>query len=133
MFFRGLPRREKIDVKFGSGIEKYVSAEMKRRLLAGDEPEWMKTHSRRGYIVASTLAAPFWIRREEFRALRELETLLTEQTGVKHRLDHIVPISHPYVCGLNVPWNIQVLPHAVNAAKSNKWHPDQLVLELAWP
>jgi hypothetical protein len=118
-------------VKFGGGIEKYVSADMKRRLLAGDEPAWMSNHHRRGYIVASTLAAPLWVRREDFRALRDEANRLSARCSIPYRLDHIVPITHPHVCGLMVPWNIRVVPHAVNAFKGNKWHPDQMELELA--
>jgi len=37
-----------------------------------------------------------------------------------HSVDHIVPITHELVCGLNVPWNLQYLPTSVNIAKSNK-------------
>lgn len=113
-----------------SGIESYVSAAMKIRIMNGDIPRWILKHKRCAYIRDSYLAAPLWVKRAEFKALRELATRLTASTGIRHVLDHIVPVSHPYVSGLNVPWNVQVIPHAVNAAKSNQWHPDQLEFEL---
>lgn len=38
-----------------------------------------------------------------------------------HQVDHIHPIKHPLVCGLNVPWNLQYLPISENASKCNQF------------
>lgn len=59
-------------------------------------------------------------------ALHREKLRIYEETGIRHALDHIIPLNHPHVCGLNVPWNIQIVPHWANAAKSNKYSPDQL-------
>lgn len=115
----------------GQGVEKYVSAAMKRRILRGDIPQWMRDHVRADYLIKSYLAAPFWVHRRDFDALRKECDELTEATGIQHRLDHKIPITHPNVCGLTVPWNLQAVPAAVNAAKSNKWMPDQIEMYFA--
>lgn len=45
---------------------------------------------------------------------------LTEETGVQHEVDHMVPIAGKNVCGLHVPWNLRVIPRLDNIRKSNK-------------
>lgn len=109
-------------------IARYFNPTMRRKILAGLIPAWLKAHPRRSYIVAANLSTPDWVSRTELKALHEEAKRRTAVTGVEHVLDHIVPLNHPDVCGLTVPWNLQVMTRAQNAAKSNRWCPDQLEL-----
>jgi hypothetical protein len=36
-------------------------------------------------------------------------------------VDHIIPLNHPEVCGLHVPWNLELLDRDSNGAKTNNW------------
>ena len=45
--------------------------------------------------------------------------MLTKATGVKHEVDHIVPLSGPDVCGLHVSWNLRVITQQENQEKGD--------------
>jgi hypothetical protein len=41
------------------------------------------------------------------------------------RRPYIVPLTHPRVCGLTVPWNLEIKPARVNMSESNHVHLDE--------
>lgn len=103
-------------------LRSYHRPAMKRRLIAGIIPPWLANHRRAGYIHSAILSFPFWVSREELKRIDEEAQRLSRSTGVPHEVDHIVPIRHPRVCGLTVPWNLQILTQQKNGQKGNQWH-----------
>jgi len=65
-------------------------------------------------------ATPPWITAEQVSEMHEIYTTAPQGTHV----DHIVPLSSPIVCGLHVPWNLQVLTEKQNLIKSNNYWPN---------
>jgi hypothetical protein len=68
-------------------------------------------------------ATPKWLSPEqkmEIRLKYRLAIELSRATGVRHAVDHEVPIQGETVCGLHVPWNLRVITQDENLKKSNK-------------
>lgn len=74
--------------------------------------------------LAKLGATPAWADQTKITAVYAEAQRLTELTGTKHDVDHVVPIQSRLVCGLHVEHNLQVLPATVNRSKGNRHWPD---------
>lgn len=73
--------------------------------------------------AAKLNASPKWLTKEQIEQIKELYTcarMFKLYTGEEYHVDHIVPLQGENVCGLHVPWNLQVIPAKENLSKSNK-------------
>ena len=67
-------------------------------------------------------ATPKWLTKEHKQQIVNMYELMRDcraVTGEDYHVDHIVPIRGENICGLHVPWNLQVLPAYLNIKKSN--------------
>jgi 5-methylcytosine-specific restriction endonuclease McrA len=69
-------------------------------------------------------ATPKWLTEEHKKQISEFYELAHElawlNEGEVFHVDHIIPLKGTNVCGLHVPWNLQLLPAHKNLKKSNK-------------
>jgi len=86
-----------------------ILAKLRKRQVRHQMPKWLTFEQRREIELI-------------YEHARECEAL----TGDQYVVDHIVPLRGKNVCGLHVPWNLQVLPSDINDSKGNK-----LIEELA--
>lgn len=78
--------------------------------------------SNRRRQASKRLTTPNWLtpaQIDEMRAIYAEAQRLTDETGVPHHVDHIIPLTHPDVRGLHVPWNLQILTAEDNCRKNN--------------
>jgi len=95
----------------------------KRRLYWANNPAKVLELCRRR-TAKQLMAEPAWADRAAMIALYELAIQRTQETGVPHHVDHIVPLQSKRVCGLHVPANMQVVSASENCSKGNRWWPD---------
>jgi hypothetical protein len=82
----------------------------------------MKSHAARR--AAKLNRTPLWLSKSDLESigLRYKEAqAMTNLTGIKHTVDHIIPLQGKLVSGLHVPSNLCVIPDRVNYAKGNKF------------
>jgi hypothetical protein len=68
-------------------------------------------------------ATPVWLSTEQLQQIESfywLAQLQKELTDTTYHVDHIVPLKGKTVCGLHVPWNLQVIPALENIRKGNR-------------
>lgn len=100
--------------------------ENKEQHLANSK-EWYEANKSRKLETTTArekrcvLATPTWADRELIKELYELARKLTEQTGIPHEVDHVIPLQGKEVSGLHVPDNLQVITAEENRRKSNKY------------
>jgi hypothetical protein len=99
--------------------------EYKRRSLewkVANKDKWNSKCMQRHAIKLR--ACPSWITDDEkwlIEQAYELSQLREQICGGKWHVDHIVPLRGKTVCGLHVPWNLQVIPASINCSKRNNW------------
>ena len=97
-------------------------------------PEQAKIHAREGNIrnaptkamhvanrrAMKASATPAWADHDAIKSVYKHVPFLDKICGVKHHVDHIIPLNGENVCGLHVEYNLQILPAAINVAKGNR-------------
>lgn len=70
--------------------------------------------------VATLRACPPWADHSAISQVYRTAAELTVETGIKHHVDHIIPLRGRNVCGLHIATNLRAIPAEENMLKSNK-------------
>ena len=84
-----------------------------------------RLHITRLYQLKKAKASPKWLTSIQLAHIKRtyrLRQVISEATGLEYHVDHIVPLNGDNVCGLHVPWNLQVLPWDLNLSKGNTYN-----------
>lgn len=74
-------------------------------------------------------ATPNWVNFEYIKLFYSMSKEAELETGIKHNVDHIVPLQSDYVCGLHCEDNLQVLSNIFNLSKGNRIWPSMVVID----
>jgi hypothetical protein len=80
--------------------------------------------NQRARDAAKLCQMPTWLTADHLNDIAEIyreSHRLSNQTGISHHVDHIVPLRGRGVRGLHVPWNLQILTAAENISKGNRF------------
>jgi uncharacterized protein YdaU (DUF1376 family) len=81
-----------------------------------------RCHIQANRNAAKLNATPSWLSKaqhEEIASIYAKAALRTAETGIKHEVDHVIPLRGKLVCGLHAPWNLRVIEAYKNRQKSN--------------
>jgi hypothetical protein len=95
--------------------------ERMRRWNAANHDKSRASRSRRR--AATFKATPPWLNEEQLKKMSQFYSdavAMTEFDGEIYHVDHIVPLQGENVCGLHVPWNLQLMTRAGNLLKGNR-------------
>lgn len=67
--------------------------------------------------AAKLQATPPWVDLFAIRAIYLSAVDRCNKTGIKYEVDHIIPLQGKDVCGLHVPWNLQIITAKENNIK----------------
>jgi hypothetical protein len=97
---------------------------VKRKRIGHVRRRAKRNATSRVYDLKKSYAMPGWADKEAIERFYVEAREMTIRTGVKHQVDHVIPLKHKLVCGLHVPANLQVITATENLRKKNSFNPD---------
>lgn len=69
-------------------------------------------------------ATPKWLTKSDWIEIKwayKMAKDRTEETGIKHEVDHIIPLQGKSICGFHCPQNLQIITESENCSKGNRY------------
>lgn len=99
-------------------------------------PDWLtrmhaNKNTQRGqrYYIQRYVAQPAWASRAAINRIYA-EARWMRRNGFDVHVDHIIPLCHPFICGLHVPSNLRIVSAKKNMRKSNIEYPGCYQMDL---
>lgn len=119
---------KKHKVKWGISAKKYYSAYKPRKRIVAEI--WRKNNL--AYFsckeacrrAKKSKAMPKWLNKNQIANIKlYYKTAKKWSLGFQQEfhIDHIIPLNGSNVCGLHVPWNLQIMVAEVNLQKGNRY------------
>lgn len=108
-----------------------TKAELRKRReeerRAAEQREWDRIEQRKALVTfhankrraAKLQRTPPWADLDSMRAIYAEANRLTQETGIPHHVDHVIPLQGKLVSGLHVHNNLQILTGSENSKKRN--------------
>lgn len=112
----GGKRREKNKEYRNNNISTCRSYEEKYR--KNNPEKYRASRSLHGQLLRKR--KPKWFDLKKAADVYKMASLMTKSTGVKHHVDHIIPLRGKNVSGLHVHYNLQVITAIDNLRKGNR-------------
>lgn len=104
-----------------------LALQRERHSIWASKNRGKRTASLAKYRAAMLERTPKWLTEKDFQTMTfiyEMARALQMATGVKHHVDHELPLQGDLVSGLHVPLNLQILTAEENVKKKNHWSPE---------
>jgi len=112
-------------IDYGDEAYKERKREASRRYYQRNKHKWDKMFANRRKYERLSRRPSTDADRLEFKRMKLEAQLATINSGVKHEVDHIIPLIHDKVCGLSTKHNCQVLTKAENRRKGSRFDQDK--------
>lgn len=80
-----------------------------------------RRHNDFGYYHGRSKRTPSWADRGLMLGFYRIARRISQCTGIRFHVDHIIPLCGRLVSGLHVPANLRVIPAKINVHKSSKF------------
>lgn len=118
-------RAKRVDEYRERDRTRYRKPERRAYQFAQADRWWRENRGKKNAMTARARswirqATPAWLTAGQRAAIRAKYAEAAAHGPGIMEVDHIVPLRGKLVCGLHVPWNLRVVPKAVNRKKANK-------------
>ena len=117
-WFRANPERAReLKLAWNTANAEKIKVQSRANRQANLDRDAAKTRMKKALKLKAT---PAWVDLAAVSAVYSESVRLFRETGVKHEVDHIVPLQGRNVCGLHVHYNLRAIPAIDNRRKHNR-------------